>query len=406
MVNTDEIEIEARIGANTLAMLGLGLFPIFSTLDYLTQFQDFQTLSLIRFTTTFFFGCVYFAFRKGKGLKNPFFAANFILCTASLSITLMCMVLDGAESPYYGGVNLVVLAGVLILPTNHRSMMKTVSMIIGIYIVGVLSVEEFPLTKPAAFINNMAFIFATGVVGVTAAFYKNKLRKEKNEANSAIATRDSFISMASHELKTPLTSIKLQMDLALIKIKNNEMDVLRPVSVAYRQIDNITRLVDEMLDVSRIQSGKFILQKGDHELNELVSGVIGRFYAESVALGRLKILLNPSSIPLSCDAFKLEQVVLNLINNAIKYGDGSQVSIELRRLAAMAQIIVSDQGRGIPPMDQSKIFDKFERGSSSLSGGLGLGLFISKEIVEAHGGSITLTSEQAKGSIFTVTLPL
>lgn len=442
---SEAIEAEARSGIRILAVLAFCLFPVFTVLDYFTQHENYGVLSLIRFATTLFFFVMHLLFRKNFALKNPILTSNCLLAVASFSITLMCMSLTGSTSPYYAGVNLVVLAGVLILPINAPSMLKTVAMIVGIYVAGIMSVEGSAVNVPALF-NNLSFLIATGVIGATAAHLKYKLRKEaffrnleiersvevlqndlhetgggdieglakqmvdkKTEVQNALAIRDGFISMASHELRSPLTSMKLQMDIALMKLKHNEIDkeiIQKSISNAYRQIHNISRLVDEMLDVSRIQSGKFIIEKSSVELNDLVSGVLLRYYSEHLSGRKLKHLYCPDVLKGEWDPFKLEQVVVNLINNAVRYGDGSEVKLETSKEGSFAAVIVSDKGPGIHPEEQAKIFEKFERGQTAKSGGLGLGLYICKEIVEGHSGKITLVSVPGAGTTFKVLLPL
>ena len=400
------IEEDARTGVKTFVLLAVSLFPIFGVLDYLTQREHLEGLTLIRFMTTFILLIIHLFFRQGKWLKKPFLIANIVVGLSALSITVMCMVLEGAESPYYGGVNLVVLAGVLVLPSNARSMIKTVSIIIGIYVVGVLSAEMNGFENVAMFINNMAFLLATGIIGVSAAHMKDKMRREKYFQQNALEMRDSFISMASHELRTPITSMQLQMDLGLLKLgKSPEEEVRKHIGIAYRHIQNMKRLIDEMLDVSRIQSGKFIIEKQEADLNQIVTGIYTRYFGVEVASGTLAVNISQEQIHGYWDEYKLEQVVLNLISNAMKYGGKKNISLETRSDEHSAMIIVSDSGPGIHPEDQSVVFEKFERAKSTHGGGLGLGLYICKEIVEAHGGKIVLISESGMGATFQVILP-
>lgn len=440
------VEEDVRTGTKTLALLAALLFPLFSFLDYFTQREHFVDLSIIRFSTTFFFLCVYLIFWRGLGLKNPIRTGTIITIIAGLSITLMCMVLDGAESPYYAGVNLVMLAGVLILPANAWQMARVVFFIVAIYILGVMWVEGFDLEEPGAFINNLFFLISTAVIGVVAAHLMYRRRREaflqslevkrsvdllksdlkghesdieglakqmverKCEAQKALEIRDGFMSMASHELKTPLTALKLQLDIALMKISQSTSDpekLQNNIKTAHHQIDNITRLVDEMLDVSRIESGKFVIEKQAMELNELMMSVLDRYYAEAISTGKLTFCLSEDKLNGIWDAFKIEQVILNLVNNGFRYGGGSVVSIETKSSEGNALIIVQDKGPGITKEDQLKIFGKFEKGHSTGSQrGLGLGLFITKEIIDAHQGGITLESNPGEGALFTVSLPL
>lgn len=439
------VEDETRNGTRVLAALAAVLFPLFSILDYLSQRDHYGVLSLIRFSTTFFYIGAYFYFRSGRGLKRPIVSVNLILAIASLSITIMCMVLKGVSSRYYAGVNLVVLAGVLILPVSPKEMFKTVLMILGIYIVGVVSTEDQFQEEVGVFINNLFFLVATGVIGVVASYFKYGIRKEsffrsleiqrsievlrkelhrpkedieglahqivekKEEVQSALEIRDRFISMASHELRTPLTSMKLQMDLAIMKIgqpAHTDEDVKKHIGNAYRQIVNIAHLVDEMLDVSRIQSGKFILNREAVELNDLAKNIVERNYADHLKNG--KIEFHSTDFPLigSWDPYKVEQVIVNLVNNAFRYGGDKPVKVFTGKEEQMAFVTIRDEGRGISEEDQAKIFQKFERGNNARTGGLGLGLYISQEIAAQHNGSLSLVSMPGEGASFTLKLPL
>jgi signal transduction histidine kinase len=241
-----------------------------------------------------------------------------------------------------------------------------------------------------------------GIVGLA-----QEMVEKKGEVQNALMIRDGFISMASHELRTPLTSMKLQMDLVKMKLINSQYsqeEVLKHHTNAYRQINSIVHLVDEMLDVSRIQSGKFVIEKEYFDLNELVKEIIERNYSSHSS----KIKLSLENVPLkgNWDPFKIEQVIVNLINNAFRYGGEGMVSVATQKRGSMATLTVSDKGPGIPPGDLQKIFEKFERGKDTKSGGLGLGLFISKEIAENHGGSLTVQSKEGEGASFTLQLPL
>lgn len=408
------IEEEVRSSVKILVSLGTVLFPLFSVLDFLTHREHYEILSLNRFSTTFIFLGFYFFLRTGNGLRRPALTLNLILSIAALSITLMCVSLKGSASPYYAGVNLVVLAAVVLFPVRASQMARTVMLVIAIYFFGILFTENFRPDLPS-FINNLAFLLATGVIGVSAAHYTYKLKREAffktlevRRSAQALNLRDGFISMASHELRTPLTSMKLQLDVAMLKMKDGETkrdEIQQSLIAAYRQIGNMSRLIDEMLDVSRIQSGKFIIDRIPCELNQIVLDTLARTYPRE--LGSSTILLRNHQGPLSgsWDPFKIEQVILNLVNNSLKYGEGSELLVETGRDDEFAFVRVSDHGPGILPEDQARIFERFERGSS-VAGGLGLGLFICKEIAESHGGRIILSSIPGETTSFTVYLPV
>lgn len=232
-------------------------------------------------------------------------------------------------------------------------------------------------------------------------------------AQKAINARDEFMSIASHELKTPLTSLKLQAQIRSRDLKKGDMrrfatDRLpKLIADDDKQINRLIRLVDDMLDVSRIRSGKLSLRPDEFDLCEMVRDVLSRF-ADQIEAKGCKVFFNSECITAGTwDRFRIEQVFINLLTNALKYGAGKPIEVRVANVNGRAQIAVSDYGIGIAKDDQDRIFGQFERAVSVNSiSGLGIGLYISKKIVEAHGGSIRVESELGKGSTFIVDLPL
>jgi PAS domain S-box-containing protein len=219
----------------------------------------------------------------------------------------------------------------------------------------------------------------------------------------SIRARDEFVSIASHELKTPLTSLKLQTQLIKQKVARGDGDVLTPewlLKVANRseqQVDRLTRLVEDMLDIARLRSGKLTIERSPTDLGALTRELVERL---SSALIRVDVIGQ-------WDPQRIEQVLSNLLSNAVKYGGGKAVEVSVRREGDRAILSVHDQGRGIPVELHERIFDRFERVNESQSiAGLGLGLYIVRQIVEIHGGTVRVESEPGQGSTFTVTLPL
>lgn len=235
----------------------------------------------------------------------------------------------------------------------------------------------------------------------------------REKLTEAIQTRDVFMSIASHELKTPLTSLKLQTQIRLREIKKGNMARFSaerlPQLIAddERQINRLTRLVDDMLDISRIQSGKLSLSPEDFDLNDMVKETLSRF-SPQIEASRSKVSFAEGGPARGrWDRFRIEQVFVNLLTNALKYGNGSPIEIRVSDESPHATLSVSDRGIGIKTEDLGRIFGQFERAVSANSvSGLGLGLYISKMIVEAHRGHISVQSEEGKGSTFTIGLPL
>lgn len=232
------------------------------------------------------------------------------------------------------------------------------------------------------------------------------------DLNKALQARDEFLSIASHELKSPLTSMKLQAQLNLREM-NKTASGLSPERVkkflnsTNRQVDNLTRLVEDMLDISRINLGKLTLQKERIELSLLVNEVIDRFCPENDDRECVLHKQIEEGVTVYGDRFRIEQVLTNLITNAIKYGKESPITVILEVYEHNALIKVIDQGVGIAQENQDRIFQRFERAiSSNEISGLGLGLYIVKHILEMHRGSIEVESQLGEGSTFKVTLPL
>ena len=239
-------------------------------------------------------------------------------------------------------------------------------------------------------------------------------RKQLEEdLRSAIHARDEFLSIASHEIKTPLTSLKLQLQMTQRAVDPATQTVPSPeklakvLDISMRQILRLQGLIEDLLDVAKIQSGKLSLHREPVHLATLIHEVCERAdpqLTESNTAIDLDIDLN---IHGHWDRNRIEQVVINLISNAMKYAPGKPITIRTSTQGERAHLEVTDHGEGIPAEMHSLIFERFERQASTRHlPGLGLGLFIVKQIVEAHAGTITLTSEMGRGTTFMVTLPL
>ncbi|MRG96728.1 sensor histidine kinase [Polyangium spumosum] len=229
-----------------------------------------------------------------------------------------------------------------------------------------------------------------------------------HEAMEAISARDDFLAIASHELRTPLTPLKLQLERLVRDARAGvHQERMGPaLEVAYRQAVRLAALIDRLLDVSRITAGRLDLCLEEVDLSALVQDVVTRFGREAEEAGCSITFQHDKPVLGTWDRLRIEQVVTNLLGNAIKYGRGEPIEIALEADEAAARLTVRDHGVGIAPEDQGKIFERFERAVSNQSfGGLGLGLWIVRQIVEAHGGSVRVESVQGEGSTFRVELP-
>jgi signal transduction histidine kinase/CheY-like chemotaxis protein len=228
------------------------------------------------------------------------------------------------------------------------------------------------------------------------------------EACEAIRARDEFLSVASHELNTPLATLTLQLD-EIVRSPARPPQELpdRGMLRARRQVERLSRLVRDLLDVSRITTGHIELRLSRVDLAAVTNEVVAQFAPELARAGCPVELDVDGTIVGRWDPARVEQVIGNLLSNACKYGAGKPILISVRGNASVARLSVQDHGIGISPADRTRIFERFERAASERHyGGLGLGLYIARQVVQAHGGTIAVASGAGAGSTFTVELPL
>jgi signal transduction histidine kinase len=225
------------------------------------------------------------------------------------------------------------------------------------------------------------------------------------QAKEAIAVRDEFLAIASHELNTPLTPLKMQLD-SLRRATFTPARMAEKLEAASRQITRLAKLVSELLDVSRISGGRLHLERESLELREIVCEVVSRVSEEAERAGSPLSVRADHSCRGMWDRMRMDQVLTNILTNSIKYGAGKPIEVELQAREGGVRIVVRDQGIGIAPEHQRRIFERFERAASARHyGGFGLGLWIARQIVEASGGKITVDSVPGQGSTFMVDLP-
>lgn len=228
------------------------------------------------------------------------------------------------------------------------------------------------------------------------------------EAEDAVKARDEFMSIAAHEMRTPLMALTLQLGNLMRLASNGSTEALElKIKKALAQTDRMARLIDHLLDVSRITAGRLVLETAECDLSEVVRESAERFGDEAGRAGiELRMQLEPN-VKGVWDSFRLEQMVTNLVSNAIKYGDGKPVEIVLETNSRGARLTVRDNGIGIAEKDLQRVFEPFHRSISVRRySGLGLGLHITRQIVRAHGGEIRVKSKLGGSSSFTVDLPL
>lgn len=241
--------------------------------------------------------------------------------------------------------------------------------------------------------------------------YFVELHNENQKLKNDIRARDEFLSIASHELKSPLTSMLLQLHAMLHSIRNAPLakfsvsDLMKTMENAEKQIKRLTKMINDLLNISLITTGRLSLEKEKVDLSETVIEV-AKNHENLLKDKGIKVDIEaPKNIVGLWDKVRVEQVVTNLLSNAIKYGEGKPIDVKVSNSGSKARLEVKDRGLGIPVKEQKILFEKFLRANKTQKG-LGVGLYISNQIVKAHGGLIKITSKEGKGSTFTVELPL
>ncbi|VVO74952.1 ATP-binding protein [Pseudomonas sp. B21128] len=240
-----------------------------------------------------------------------------------------------------------------------------------------------------------------------------QLQSTQSELEQAVRMRDDFMSIVAHEVRTPLNGLILETQLRKMHLARDNaaaftLDKMHAmVDRDERQIKSLIRLIEDMLDVSRIRTGKLSIRPNSFDLVQLVSNLLQNFAAQIEAAETTVSFEADMPVKGCWDEFRIEQVISNLLTNALRYGGRSPIQVRVYRQGNEARVEVQDHGIGISAENQKRIFQQFERVSAkTVVAGLGLGLFISEQIVAAHGGSIVVESQINEGALFRVCLPI
>ena len=249
--------------------------------------------------------------------------------------------------------------------------------------------------------------------GVVFDITESKIKEAELEA--AIKEREQFLTIASHELRTPLTCLQLQLLVMEweLKEKYNQFYDSERIETGFKkqkeQLVRLTRIIDNIFDQSKVSDEGFSFKIESFDLIALTHDVVERFrtISRSADASEISFIKRRESIIGEWDKFRIEQVLINLLSNALRYGNKKRIHVEIGAYAEEVHIKIRDEGPGIKEEDQERIFERFGRSSiNNEMGGIGLGLYLSKNIVLSHGGQILLKSEPGKGSEFTVILPI
>jgi signal transduction histidine kinase len=239
-----------------------------------------------------------------------------------------------------------------------------------------------------------------------------ELNATQAELQRSLRMRDEFMSLVAHELRTPLNTLFLETQMRSLQLKRGNLPAFNPEQMSSmikrdeRQIKAMIRLIDDMLDVSRMKSGTLSIRPAKVELMALLERVVNDLSLQAAAAGANVVLVPHAPVEGFWDEFRIEQVVVNLLTNALRYGGGGAVEVSVQTEGCNARISVRDHGKGIAPDFLERIFEPYERGAKSGEPkGLGLGLYISRQLALSHGGQLTVESTPGEGATFSLILP-
>ena len=410
------------VAARLCAVLGAILLPGATVLDIATQPEHFGRFLLMRLVGS----VVGFAILGLTWTKNAerysYFLGIAPVLVCAITIELMVVIL-GYDSAYYAGLNLCIL-GVGVLFTWTMKQAATASaLVVAVWLIPTLfSVQELHF---GPFANNLYFLSMTCVISVAANANRYKQTRREFDANARLASttgklqealnqlkeldrvKSEFFTNISHELRTPLTLILTPVENAFA---GGVRDEDRPLfETIRRNAFRLLRLIDDLLDLSRIDAGRLRLNVAPIDLPKLAEHMSEAFRPAAESRRITLTLQTPETIAdLHGDEHRLEMVLTNLVGNALKFTpDGGRIDITLESDGHQARIRVRDSGPGISREDQKKIFDRFFRVDSPerQQGGAGIGLSLARQLVELHGGTLTVASEPGEGATFTALLP-
>lgn len=253
-------------------------------------------------------------------------------------------------------------------------------------------------------------VLALALMSVVALSAVRQMRRAAEIFGGAVRARDEFISVASHELKTPLTSLQLQVQLLAREVGRDAEapggeGPARRLAIIEQSTRRLAGLVNRLLDVSRLGAGSLELSRERIDLADLAGECLAR-QRDRIEASGVQVSLTAAPVVGDWDRLRVESVVSNLLENALKYGEGRPVALRVDRDGGMARLAVTDHGIGIARENQDRIFERFQRAvGDRIFEGLGVGLWLVRAIVEEHGGTVAVESKPGQGSTFTVLLP-
>ncbi|MGF1452253.1 MAG: ATP-binding protein, partial [Opitutales bacterium] len=407
-------------------LLALVCVPSGSIIDYFIYPERFLDFFVVRLIVDLLLVLLWFIF---KNSRSDEFLKIRVLCVGMMQsiIVAFCVMIhlaDGVNSPYYAGMMLVMYGVAVLIPwSSAETIFISVASIV-LYAIAVLSEGESltPNSVPIL-VNNLFFLTLTAAISVAAsrALAANRLRDfqlqmqladQNQKLQEVDRLKTDFFANISHELRTPLTLIASPVDEILARHQGLPEQVTNNLMIVQRNTLRLLKLINDLLDLTRLEQQPGSLFRRDRELSRFTVGIVNsvRHLAASKQQ-RLTVESCNEALPVAIDAGRFEKVVLNLLTNAIKYTQrGGTITVSMRSRDGRALLVVEDNGPGIPENLLERIFDRFfqvdsKRGAGA-GQGVGIGLALAREIAEAHSGTLKAFSELRRGTRFEVELPL
>ena len=401
--------------------------PSGAVLDLYVYPEYFQTFLKIRLFSTVLAISLYALVFTSYGIKNVRLYSYLWGYLVNGYIATMIFASSGANSSYYAGLNLVILAVAIMFPWSYKEVLGFCfgTDILYLFACGMNQMVFGNPIEASIFVNNLYFLFIVQLIATVSSYFAEcsrfkdfSLRYELDQKNKELEQMDKlksrFFANISHELRTPLTLIMSPIQDVLRKADALPGRVHNALLIAMQNSMRLLKLVNELLDMMRLQEGKMKLNYEKVNLSSFVPGILDSVRHLGAAK-KLKMLMNNSeqheeAFFLEADPNCLEKILLNLLTNAIKFTPrGGAVRVRFYQERGDVCIEVTDTGVGIALEDQSKIFDRFHQVDASSTRkfqGVGIGLALAKELVEKHKGHLDLQSTLGKGTTFTVRFPL
>ncbi len=411
-----------RIGC----ILAFTLVPLSGVLDYLTNPEFFKTFFYIRLISSVVSLLIYLISYSTFWKQNSVILGIALTSNVAIAISVMIRFL-GYESPYYAGLNLIILAIGVLFPWGPRETWIASSLIFGYYLVPTLILDE--ITDYKILFSNSLFIIETMIIAVASSFFTSKLRLQEFQAKHELNTtknslevsyqklqeldqiKSKFFANISHELRTPITLILAPTEMMLSRnLGSLTKDQEKYLTIMQTNSLRLLKLINNLLDLAKVDAGKMELYYNRADFPKYVNEVVFSVspMAEKKSLN-LQFLCEETIPEFFFDADKIEKVILNLVFNALKFTEKGEITVTCSRQENDVLVKVADSGIGIPKEHMPKLFSRFSQADSSASRkyeGTGIGLALSRELVELHHGKIWAESEEGKGATFLFTIPI